>query len=349
MPPINDYKPITFRDALSAEVLSTISGTKFTSVEIVSLLVEMVSNLANYKEEGVPLCPRVYICSDIGYLCRSMQSTECIAIGGGGTSDNMVKTALKQCAPLASANWAIFLEIRGKKVNFGMFSIDADPLSFSNFTPLAQIVNESVILVRQVAPSQVDLTTSNGRHRRFCFTGDQPPGALPIDHSESLAACIASSYNGKNKESLIGYLSSLLSSALDDCHGTIIAVIDHQQIELNRLFSQYVSINPPISLGARVEQHVSSLSSTTLSQLQTTSTLLRNMIFSDGAVVFSNKGELVAFRSLVKVRALKTKGPPGGARTQAFKALAEQVGGQVVCALFRSQDGRREFVSGECK
>jgi len=96
-------KNISFRSLMTGEVADFVKDEGLECSATSSSIVAAASRLANLREEGQPLSPEVYFCTDVEKLVAVLHGSEVIKLGQGRQEDKTVLQALKECAPLSAA------------------------------------------------------------------------------------------------------------------------------------------------------------------------------------------------------------------------------------------------------
>ncbi|WP_221035115.1 hypothetical protein, partial [Pseudomonas syringae group genomosp. 3] len=142
----------------------------------------------------------------------------------------------------------------------------------------------------------------------------------------------------------VGYIDRILSVAIKDCHGTLIAVVPAETGGLPESLSDIVQINPPFHLYDRFQKHIDEgKTADSVSRLQAAPELVSGFISSDGITVFNDAGYILGYRAFIHS---DNGGKPisGGARSRAYEAMKALVGKDLTAVFFRSQDGRTDFL-----
>ena len=100
----------SFRSLLTGAVADFLGDIGMSCTDTQAALAGLIVALESYREEGAPLFPQVFFCDSLDQTVRALQAREPIAIGSGPRSVDTVKRALKKCAPLARAGWAIYVQ-----------------------------------------------------------------------------------------------------------------------------------------------------------------------------------------------------------------------------------------------
>lgn len=334
-------KSISFRSSLHSSTLDLITRVEVRCARTAQLVAGLVSELAAYSEEGVPLAPSVFICNSISVLVKQAGMGEYITLAENIPTDAAATKILKAAAGLCASHWSIFVERSedGARCSFGVFCGSTDPASMSvEEVVLARDSAQPVIRVVQTAVNRVEVRTNNDDAIEFRFNDDVDVDNVRTGERVRLlaeAVCI----NAGVEESFTAFIHRLIETSLLRSHGALLAVVSNED-SLPPELSDIVIVQPPIDLAARFKAHIDGgKTSATVSALQSAADLVAGLIGSDGITVLSATGKVVAYRGFVSGGQLAA---PGGARRRAFAALEAMVGAGLNAALFRSQDGRTE-------
>src|SRR5690554_5971001 len=102
-------KPISLRSVILGEVVTFLEREGMECLITQNGIVSVVNHLVNYKEEGKDLYPKVYILDDMDLVLQSLPLSQHCFIGDGEKSKETMLRALKKCAPLTDADWAIYI------------------------------------------------------------------------------------------------------------------------------------------------------------------------------------------------------------------------------------------------
>ena len=335
-----DRKSITFRHPLHSEVIDTLRHAGLSCVMTADLIVSVISLLANYEEEGKHLSPDIFVCNSITQLVRRLGTGEFVKLGSVTLDGKAGVKILKEAAPLATGNWAIFCERTGdSEVSYGLFISSTDPSAVSMIETALETPDEKfpVLLLRRLGRNKVEIRSNSSRSRSFHFNGEDSSADFSDADVDELARCIATGAPEEISEALPGFVKRVLSEALQNSHGALIAVTATGQ-EIPASLNDMVRLEPYIDLADRLRQHRLDCSPRSLVALQAASNLLQGIISSDGITVFEQGGKLLGYRAFIQSPA-PPPGTTGGARTRAFNALSEKVGSEFKAAFFCSQDG----------
>jgi len=293
------------------------------------------------------MTPSVFICSSVARLVQLAGVGEYIPLSGAVPLDAAGPKILKAAAPLCSGNWRIYIERAsdGTTCKYGIFCGTSDPSSLTIDEVVLDEYTETypVIRISQTAINKVEVRASTGDGIEFRFNNDENVDEIRThEHVRMLAGEIAKD-SGPLSELFTGYIDRILSSAIKDCHGTLIAVIPKRIKGIPKELADMVVLDPPFSLYERFTRHIDDgKTAASVSRLQVASELVSGIISSDGVTVFSSDGYILGYRAFVYS---DSGGKPanGGARSRAFVIIKSMVGDELNAAFFRSQDGRTEL------
>ena len=312
-----------------------------TSEPFVTGFVHVVDALAGYKEEGVPLHPHVLICADIAQVVQTLPGRVLIPIGSGEISAGLFERAIKLCAPLARDHWIIYLSCGAERIDFGIL---ATAVTSSNPSPLwllrgtfRQLAVPSVY-VRARSPSLVEVI---GRRSQTLVSFSLQDSSLPeTDHVQRFAAHAAAEVAPDWRDEVEGLFVNLLEQALDESHGSLVAVLDdgaQPQRALSRVITDITLLAEPIDLPRFLIPARQLHSADTLMWIKSIAGVVRRMIGLDGATIFSPRGQVLAFHAFIPGSGRDERDLIGGARTRAFARMTKM--DLFRCVLLRSQDG----------
>jgi hypothetical protein len=341
-------KSVSFRSHLVSNTLDLIQNVGWHCARTSQLIAGIVSQLAAYTEEGVAMTPSVFICNSIAQLVQLAGVGEYIPLSAEVPLESAGPKLLKAAAPLCSGNWRIYIErsANGETCNYGVFSGTSDPSSLTIDEVALDEYTEAfpVVRISQSATNKVEVRTNAGDGIEFRFNDDTDVAEIKIHEHVRLLSLAISNSSGPLSNLFSGYIDRILSAAIKDCHGTLIAVVPSETIVLPEKLADSVALNPPLHLYERFKRHVDEgKTAASVSRLQAASELVSGFIGSDGITVFNGAGYVLGYRAFIHS---DTGGKPaaGGARSRAFEAMKAFVGTDLTAAFFRSQDGRTDYV-----
>jgi hypothetical protein len=340
-------KTISFRSQLVAHTVDLIQEIGLHCTHTSKLIAGVVSQLAAYTEEGVPMAPPVFICNSVSELLQRAGMGEHVPLSDNVPLESAGPTLLKTAAPLCRDNWRIYVERseNGETCRFGVFCGSSDPSSLT----VDEVVLDGfstgfpVIRIAQSSTNKVEVRTNAGSGIEFHFNDDIDVYELNSQtRILGLARAIAADV-GSHAEMFAGFVERLLSSAIKNSHGTLIAVVPASTVALPPALQDIVPLRPQVNLYERFRLHLDEgKTAVSVSRLQSAAELISGFICSDGITVFNSAGCVLGYRAFIRSEAVA---PPsaGGARSRSFAAMCLLVGGDLGAAFFRSQDGRTEL------
>ena len=313
-------------------------------------LVELVTGLSDYREEGQQLRPRVVICDDLTEARGLLQVSQPLEIGEGPRGVGTLRQALKRAAPLAQRGWAIYIHRSGDLFRYGVFRESLSPTALDLTDAVMDLGGAVKILIAtQIGERTVEMAGSSGGRLVARFSGADPTGMSPRESIRAISASAVREVEESIREQLASYLRGLLSAAAKETHGCLIVVALTGEAESlpGSLKEDGVLLNPPIDLAKLVREREEGSLAEADGMLRSYSDLVSGMLQADGIVVMSHSGLLIGYN--VFVRSIPDdQAPPrtlvGGARRRAYRTLYQLVdAGEIAGALFQSSDGGFEF------
>jgi hypothetical protein len=346
-------KSISFRASLVTNALDLTQKMGWHCARTPQLIAGIVSQLAVYTEEGVAMTPSVFICNSVERLVQLAGVGEFIPLSGEIELESAGPKLLKAAAPLCSGNWRIYVErlANGERCKYGVFCGSSDPSSLTIDEVLLDEYDEDfpVIRITQSATNKVEVRTSAGDGIEFRFNNDPDVSELKThQHIELLSGAISKN-SGPLSDRFVGYIDRILSIAIKNSHGTLIAVVPASGPALPEKLADIVALEQPLPLYDRFQMHIEEgKTAASVSRLQAASELVSGFIGSDGITVFNDAGYVLGYRAFIHS---DTSGKPanGGARSRAYEAMKALIGTDLVAAFFRSQDGRTEFAQSKAE
>ncbi len=155
------------------------------------------------------------------------------------------------------------------------------------------------------------------------------------EFSSAVASTIDENSDFKN------YLCRLLTRIVQHCHGTLLAVAAPYENDPPRSVTAGVMTLPVVDLFQQYESAKKLQDADSLGDLRAYEILLEGMIASDGIVVFSTNGKILAYRAFIKADETEANRLPaeGGGRLRTFELMKLRMPTEYHAAFFRSQDG----------
>jgi hypothetical protein len=312
-----------------------------------SNLTSLIVSLANYQEEGARLLPEVYLCADLSSMLKIVTDYDSLPIGSETNSVDALSSALKKCAPLARHGWHIYVEASVNKFTYGLFRGSMNPVAITVDRSLFtgnDINSTKYVSLCQIAAGCIEIKSSNGSSRTIIL--NDKPDSLPSPNInlKKIVDAICSKVNVSYKDTSTNFVRKTLQTALNDCHGTIIAVANGATVP--KFLSDGISLGNPIDFPFLIKKYQIDEKFKIDHQhtLVANSALLKGMISSDGITVFDAKARILAYNCFIASSSKSNGKPPnGGARTRAYEALCNKIGHGLLAVYVQSQDGWTKF------
>lgn len=330
---------ITFRTQLLGGVTEFCQNSGLPLFGRTINLVELIVLLARYHEEGVKLCPKVYLTNDMAKLNSMLPDSECLKIGSSTSDTAGLHSALKKCAPLATGGWLIYIESDQNEIEYGVFRGSGNPISVL-VDDVVMTPNDDMIVVKafQVADDCVEVRANNGNFHYIFLNHRKEDSPPPLQYLDKLIAALTEKVIDEDREPTASFLTRLFFESLRHSHGCIVAVTNMKKPP-KYLSNDGIILDNPIDFAKLVGDLKASRIPQSL--LDSKGYLLNGMLNSDGIILFDNNSRLLGYNCFVKVS--KYKNIVGGARKRAFSGLSTKLG-KGLCAVFiQSQDGWSDF------
>jgi hypothetical protein len=216
---------ITFRTHLVGGVHEFYYESKLPLLNNALHLVELIVLLARYQEEGVSLCPEVYITNEIDSACAMLPDSERVKIGKTKPDINGIKQVLKKCAPLAFDGWLIYIEDNHDSIEYGIFKGSSNPISvIVDDVLMDKDIDFTIVKACQIAHDCVEIRCNNGNYHYIFLNHRKEDSPPPLQYLDKLVRAITENSSIDEREPTFGLLKKLLFDALRQSHGCIIAV-----------------------------------------------------------------------------------------------------------------------------
>jgi hypothetical protein len=337
---------ISYRHLLTGAVGEFLQAESMPGPEIAQAVAELVANLSRYREERVPLSPIVFITDDRSQLLTRVGGREIVSIGTGLQDPATVRKALKLCAPLANAEWSVFIERAAEAFHYGLFRTDAFVLSLTPFEMLGSAVNSSthMVAVAQLAESVLELRGSQGNSRYVYLSGARTEMPAPLV-LETLVNAVTQDVSLPLREDVRTIFRHAFLGMLRMSHGALVAVLSPTGPSATD-FVDGLLLETPIDLVRLISRYRAQPSEDARWAVQAVAHLLQGMLATDGITVLRSNGQIAGYNAFVHHLPTPTlensKHPIGGARQRTFAALSDRVGATLVGAFYYSQDGHAD-------
>lgn len=307
-------------------------------------LVALAVALADYREEGVALFPKVVVCDDLSTVVPMLGGSAPIKIGGGAREASTMSVCLKKCAPLAAGGWAIWVERTKDRLDFGVFREPSGPIAIDLRTSIVDLgsTDVPVVLLDQVAQSTVEIVPSGAAPILVHLTGAREDQQAPADAQARLASWLVEDIaDPRLRESCGSFATTIMNELLRESHGALLAISAPDGAP-TAVTADGIVLPAPDDLGKLVAAHIRDESSAALGNLLAHKNLLGGMLQSDGITLLDTACRIHAFNCFVKAtdEDLGEEQQLGGARRRAYGVLCAMVDkGDLRGAFIRSSDG----------
>lgn len=363
-------RAVSFRAELKLAVSELLEDSLMTCSQTEEALVALLGALADHREEGVALYPRVLICDNLRVVLRLLQGSDPIQLGRGPRSVDTILRALKKCAPLATGGWGVWIHRTEGSFDYGVFREPLAPTAIDMRSTLSDLDTEMLstvsdpdpdvlsplseddkrpprpLLAAQVAPGAVELVAPGGGGIQIQLSGVRHRDMPAQREQDRLATWFfEATPTDRIREASESFSKTMLNDLLRHGHGALIGVL-HAGSEIPKeLTNDSVIFADPIDFGNLIGMHAQEGSSEALANLLAYEKLLGGMLNSDGIVVLDTSGQVHGFNCFVKsdTNAVSPRELMGGARHRAFATLCALVDEGLMRGVFLQSS------NGTCK
>lgn len=337
-------KTVTFRSQTMGSVSDFITDEGLVCQESQNLLSALAGALLSYKDEGVELSPTVLFCTNADQVFESFPGSVKHAVGTVTLGGVSVKQILKDCAPLATRSWSIFIErTTAGQARYGVFNYITLPTTLPLHEAIGITSGNTCILMRKVGASTIEVRGSKGNELALVFSTTREEETQTANPVEQFSLdCCQGVPGGSHVADFRSYFKRLLEEGLSRCHGTILVCASNPVLSAMGDMKDGVEILPKLDFFSAYSAYRSDSSAESILRLQSAEELFAGVLQCDGIVVFDTEGCLVAYRVFYRPTQPDTGTTPvpiGGARRRAFEGAKSMVGTNLISVLFRSQDG----------
>ena len=182
---------ITFRTQLLGGVTEFCQESGLPLINNSLHMVELIVLLARFKEEGVSLCPKVYLTNNMHALTSMLPDVEKIRIGSSTADSQGIKLAIKKCAPLAIGGWLIYIHNNQQEIEFGLFKGSSNPISVL-VDDVIMSENGGVVVAKafQIADECVEIRANNGLFHYVFLDHRKEDAPPPLQFLNELVSAI---------------------------------------------------------------------------------------------------------------------------------------------------------------
>ena len=335
---------ISLRETVSAQIGAFLFNEQFPGEpSIADGVLEIINLISDYHEEGKTLFPEIIIVNEKSIL-ETVPDLK-IELGTMDASIEGYKKIIKNCAPLCTSEWVIYIKAAKGKLDYGLTCAEITETTPSLYKQTvgsgAGMEGYSVVYLRNIGTKTVELIGTKSRVLISLSLND--PSEVSNNEVNDLAKAICSNIKDGNTNLFINYFDKVLTEGLKEGHGNLITVVDDTEKAIEFLKSALpdgVYLPKPIVIVDLLKAFDNEKSGENSVALRHYSSVIKSMINSDGLTVFSNTGKLLGYHIIVRKDYLteeKKKGINGGARTHTFYNIKESKIFQF--GFIKSQDG----------
>jgi len=342
---MKSIKPVSIRPLLLGESVVFLGQENMNCLITQDGLVELISQLVYYKEEGKSLHPEIYIFDEMHMVQKVLPLSQFCTIGEGAKTKETMLIALKKCAPLTEGGWAIYILRKVDTFQYGVFKAGSTILSVSISETLIDAGTDELkaILIHQVAERLIEVKGVTADSLIISFGSQDGSRKSPLENQEKFINAILKDVKPDLKEQAKNFFKKLFLEVLQKGHGTLACVINSKKKELPKKLSDGITLPVKIDVVKTISDLLEQNDLQANSVLEGQFSLISGMMQSDGITVFKSNGTVVAYNVFVKhpEKVLKTS-TSGGARSRTFITISELIGSGIEAAYLQSQDGNIE-------
>lgn len=308
-------------------------------------ILELINKISDYYEEGIHLYPEVILTDNLRVFDTIPKKV--IHIKENDLDIAQFKDAIKLCAPLATNNWVIFIEVKSEKIKFGVISAEMSETSLSIYNQTVGDVEPStygnIAYIRNIGQKTVELV---GLKKKLIIS-------LTLDDTKSvlnneiniLSINITEKCYEAIRDKAATYFEKTLNEAIKIGHGNLIGIIPDETECIDNLkqnLDDGIYLSEPIDLGQLIKTAEGEKSNESSVALKAYTSILISMLNHDGITVLTDSGKILGYHLFVKQDTSKAK-VVGGARTRAFESMKTL--NIFNSCFYKSQDGNIKYYS----
>ena len=307
----------------------------------------LVAQLYGHSDEGKRVAPSVYLTNHLARAADALCATEVRLLSQDAMNEQGARRLVTLCAPLASDDWAVFCEVSGGGIAYGMFRFGetdyrVKPHVVECAARSTQRDGLEIARVWESGPGKVELHSSSGDLYRLRLKSRSR--RLQDETVRNLLASICPVDEIPNVAKTIRVLRGVVHDVVQQHKGCMIAVVDASWAG-GAPCEDAVVLNSPIGFPSMLRD----VRKGTLraDAVEKSAELVKSMVLSDGIAVFDSAAQFRAYRWFVQLPR-QSEQPTGGARERAFGALSALVDdGALQAAFIQSSDGMLKFRQGD--
>ena len=306
-------------------------------------LINFVSRMCFYEEEGAKLRPTILFTNKMETLIKSVGNTIKQVIFED-ENENMFRSRMKALTPFSSHKWNIYVQLNSNgSVEYGIYrslnSIKEHNFNtnlFLNEELKARSNSVFAFLIESISSSNILFRNLKGEDMNLNFSLEN---RKMLDFNEEVKEFVDASFSKlKTTKKKLNELKILYQNTFKNCfrqiHGCICVVVDKDYVD-NGFFGDGIWLSHPIEL-SKLFMQSTSYSET---KLESYSELFMDMLNYDGITIVDNKGRIRAYNVFVESDSGKESNIVGGARKRAAFTVINSKVKKIVGVYFQSQEG----------
>jgi len=321
----------------------TLDIEKICTDELKKNLFEFLPSLFNYEEEGEKLNFNILIIQEFGITSKKLASflfQELIIIE---KSKLHLKKHIKSIAPFSKNGWNIFISIEETNYIFGIYK---------DFSGLEAVPLTDVLKSRYIEISKIDkdIIEFQNKSKLLYLHLSIVNKDISINRKSNVLALIematSSIPQNDNIDIFKKNLSNFLFQAFEKIHGTIIVIVDADEILADN-FDNGIILKTPINLFNEYNNYIKNCSSddSVIQKYYSLMGLLSVALDIDGITILNTKSEIIAYNIFIDndKSSVDTSVVNGGARKRAAYSIehSDILGAKGL--YFQSHDGDSNF------
>ena len=306
-------------------------------------LINFVSRICFYEEEGTKLRPTILFTNKIDTLIKSVGKTIKQTIFED-ENENMFRNRMKALTPFSAHKWNIYVQLNSNgSVEYGIYrslnSIKEHSFNtqlFLNEELQARSNTIYAFLIEAISSSNVLFKNLKGEETNLNFSLEN---RKLLNFNDEIKEFVDASFSKlKTTKKKLNELKTLYQNTFENCfrqiHGCICVVVDKDYVD-NGFFADGIWLNHPIEFSKLFMQS----NSYSEIKLESYSELFMDMLNYDGITIVDNKGRIRAYNVFVESSTGKESNIIGGARKRAAFTIINSKTKKIVGVYFQSQEG----------
>ncbi len=162
---------VTFRDQTTGRINDLLIDEHKACAQSQNLLGYLAGALLDYKDEGVEFTPSIIMCDSLEVFLRSFPGSVAHTIGTARLDPTSGPRILKDCGPLSSQNWFVFIErTDATEIRYGVFTYFRLPTAIPLHEGITIDPTHFCVLLRKVSSSTIEIRGAKGSVLTLIFS-----------------------------------------------------------------------------------------------------------------------------------------------------------------------------------